>query len=238
MANYNFNISSFFKNSNSGVMGSFDFSEYAAVKNGSYRKLVKAHYKNQNDAISTKKDKTDKTDKSDVVKKYSAVNDRDKTGLTKMKKEADSLKSAASALNDTDLFKETNGSVDMDKITSAVKSFAKAYNSAIDQTGEVSSDSVSTQASFMKNLSKTMSNALSKVGVTVGTDGKMTVDEDTLKKADVKDMKNLFTGKHSYAAQVADHASAISSAALRSASTYSSAGTLNNNLSSMFSDWI
>lgn len=238
MANYNFNISSFFKNSNSGVMGSFDFSEYSAVKNGSYRKLVKAHYKNQSDAIPTKKNKTDKTDKADVTKKYSAVNNTDKTGLTKMKKEADSLKSAASALNDANLFKETNGSVDMDKITSAIKSFAKSYNSAIDQTDEVSSKDVSMQAGFMKSLSKTMSNALSKVGVTVGTDGKMTVDEDALKKADVKDMKNLFTGKHSYAAQVADQASAISSAALRNASTYSSTGALNSNLSSMFSDWI
>ena len=39
-----FNISSFFNNSKPSFMSSFNFSDYASIKNGSYKKLVKAHY--------------------------------------------------------------------------------------------------------------------------------------------------------------------------------------------------
>ncbi|MDO5154901.1 MAG: flagellar filament capping protein FliD [Eubacteriales bacterium] len=223
----NFNISSFFNNFKSDGMSSFNFSEYASIKNGTYRKLVKANYGKQKNMLSTSTDK--KNNKLDAT---------DKTGITKLKTETEELKTAVKAFEKDDLWKQKNGSYDTEKITKAVKSFVNAYNDVVDQSSKVKAKDVSLQTGFMTNLSKTMKNSLSKVGITVEEDGKMSVDEDALKKADMKDVKAVFAGKYSYATQVADKAGAISSAALRSSSTYGSNGSLSSALSGMFNDWI
>ncbi|MDO5157120.1 MAG: hypothetical protein Q4D51_14280 [Eubacteriales bacterium] len=228
----NFNISSFFNNSNSGAFGSFNFAEYASIKNGTYRKLVKANYKMQKSVSS------DKTEKTEDKKKNQKVSTTDTTGMTKLKTEVDSLKTTATDLSKDDLWKQKNGSYDMDKISKAVKDFAKEYNNVIEQTGKVKSKDVSLQTSFMKSLTNTMSNSLSKIGVSVDDDGKMTVDEEALKKANVKDIKSVMSGKYSYAGQVADKASAISSAALRNSGTYGSSGSWSSSLSGMFDQWM
>ena len=94
------------------------------------------------------------------------------------------------------------------------------------------------QTGFMKSLTSTMSKALSKIGVSVSEDGSLSVDEDVLKNANTKDVKSLLSGKYSYASQVADKASAISSAAARSAGTYTQNGTWSNTLSGMFDQWL
>ena len=71
-----------------------------------------------------------------------------------------------------------------------------------------------------------------------GADVRLSVDEEALKKADAKDVKALFSGNHSYASQIANNASAIGSAAVRSSSMYSSNGTLSSSLSGLFDKWI
>ena len=61
MARFNFDISSLFGGFNSNsTFGSFNFSDYASIKNGSYRKLVQSYY--AKDKVDTKKSKTEKTD--------------------------------------------------------------------------------------------------------------------------------------------------------------------------------
>lgn len=223
-----FNISSFFNNSKSNGFGSINFSDYALIKSGSYKKLMKSYYSQQKEA-------TKKTDKTTKKKTNEAT---DTTGLSKMKSEADGLKKAAEAFHQDELWKQKNGKYDMDKLASVVKTFANEYNDVLNQNSKVSSKDVSQQIGFMTSLSKTMSGSLSKVGVTIGADGKMFVDEEALKKADAKNVKSLFSGSYSYASQIAQKASAISSAAVRSASMYSSNGTLSSTLSSLFNKWV
>ena len=223
------NISSFFGNVQTNGMNSFNFGDYAAIKNGSYKKLVKSYFAQQ---------KGDTADKNSTAVKKPAKDTTDQTGLARMKTQADSLKKSADALNEDVLWKQTNGTYDMEKITKAVKDFANEYNDTIDQSAKVSSKEVAQQTGFMTSMTKTMSTALSKVGITVGTDGKMSVDEDELKKSDMKNLKALFSGSSSYAAQMEQKASAISSAALRSSSLYSSSGTLTNTLSGTFEGWM
>lgn len=225
----NFNISSLFGGLNTGAFSSINFSDYASIKNGSYKKLLKSYYGQQKPASTSKTDTTTKKKKTETT---------DNTGLTKMKTEAGELKKAAEAFNKDDLWKQTDGKYDMDKILSAIKKFASEYNDVIDQSAKVSSKEVSQQTGFMTSMSKTMSGSLEKIGVKFGDDGKMSIDEETLKKADAKDLKAMFSGSYSYASQIAQKASAISSAALRSFSIYSSNGTLSSALSGMFNDWI
>lgn len=225
-----FDISSFF-NKSSG-MSAFNYSDYSMIKSGGYKKLMKSYY-NKADNTSVKADKTDKTDRTN--KKTGVV---DTTGLTPMKKQAASLQKTASDITKSDAFKANGGTYDTEKIAGAVNNFVKDYNSTIDQSDKITSKDVTQQVGFMKSMTKTMSKALSQVGITVGDDGKLNVNEETLKNADMKNVKSLFSGSYSYASQIADKASAIGSAVARSSSMYTNSGSSYSSVSSMYSDWI
>lgn len=79
-----FDISAFFGNTKTNHMNSFNFSDYSAIKNGSYGKLLKSYY------ASVKKDST--VSKNDKETNKNPLINTDSTGLSKMKKEADGLK--------------------------------------------------------------------------------------------------------------------------------------------------
>ena len=220
------NASALFSSMNSLSSG-INFGDYNAIRNGSYRKLLKAYYADEKTTTSKGNTTTKKDD-------YTT----DRTGLSLMKKDADELKDSAKALSDSSLWKQTNGSYDMDKITKAVKDFASDYNDVISQSAKVSNKDIAQYKNWMSSMTSTMSKALSKVGVSAGVDGKLTVDEDTLKNADIKNLKSLFSGDTSYASQIEQKASNISSAALRNSSLYSRNGMLSGTLASTFSGWM
>lgn len=236
MAGYNFGA--FFggnnnSNSSNDIFSNFNFSDYSSIKNGSYSKLVKSYYaKNSEKASSVKDDESDKktnTSKLDV---------KDTTGLSKMKRESDELSSSVDSLNDKKLWEMNEGKYDMEKISSAVKSFADNYNNVITQSSKVNNSDVSKQISNMTSMTSTMSKALSKIGITAGSDGKLSVNEDTLKNANIKDIKAMFDGNHSYASQISKYSNDASKAAVNGSSIYSADGKLSSGLSGMFNDWI
>lgn len=230
MKNNNLNISSLLGNQNLfGTASAFNLSDYASVKNGSYGKLMKAYYNEQKPSNAT--------DKSSSVKNKKDVS-VDNSGLTQMKKEADGLKSATEALAKDDLWKQDKGSYNLDKIAGAVKDFVKEYNDVIDQSSKVNSKDIAQSTRYMKSMTDTMSKALSKVGITVETDGKMSLNEDTLKNSNITSLKSLFSGTVSYGSQTSDKAGEISKAALMNSSVYSNKGMLNSTLSGMFNEWM
>lgn len=231
-----FNFGAFFgggaDSSSGGIFGSFNFSDYNSIKNGSYGKLVKSYY--AKDKIDSKKSKTDKTDSKNETSK---IDTKDSTGLSKMKKESDALAKAAEAMDSVDLWTAKNGKYDTDKIADAVKTFAKEYNDTISQASKVNNSEVAKQIENMKNMTSTVSKALSKIGVKADSEGKLTVNEDTLKNANIKDVKAMFDGSHSYAGQIEKLAEDASKAAVNSSSIYSADGSLSSPLSGSFTDW-
>lgn len=227
MRGFNFNISTLFSSlGTNNSFGSFNLSDYASIKNGSYGKLLKSYYSESKKPAASEADKADKPKKK--------VQTEDKTGLSQIKKEADGLKTAAEALGKDELWKNKAGEADMGKITSAIKSFANEYNDVIAQSSKVTSKDVSQSVYYMTSMTGTMSKALSKIGVNVDAGGKLSVDEDVLKKANVSSVKALFGGSGSYGAQIADKASDVSRAAIMSSSVYSSNGSLSSPLDNMF----
>ena len=58
-----------------------------------------------------------------------------------------------------------------------------------------------------------MGKSLSKAGITVGVDGKMSVDEEAFKKADMDTVKNLFGNSGYFGKSVASSAQRIESIA-------------------------
>ena len=97
--NSNIDYSALFGTASNSSVGTANYlSEYASIRNGSYKKLMKAYY--------AKQDTEKLTTKQDTVQKS-----------TLMGSSADSLKVAADKLNDSELFDK-----DDDTIVKAVKS--------------------------------------------------------------------------------------------------------------------
>lgn len=234
MKELNSNISSLL--GSLGAQSPIDLNQYASIKNGSYRKVVKAYYAEQKAEVS--KAKSSSSSAASKTKNSSKKETVDTTGLSKMKSDADGLKTSAEALKGDDIWKKTDGAFDVEKIASGVKAFADGYNAAVSQVQKVNSKEVAESAKFMTNLTGTMSNALAKIGVSVGVDGKMTVDEEAFKKADMNKVKALFNGEHSYGAEIAEKANDISKATVMNSSTYNKNAAQTSALAGLFEGWV
>ena len=82
----------------------------------------------------------------------------------------------------------------------------------------------------MPRQKKGQSEALQKVGITVDSNGKLVIDEETLKNADKKELKDLFQGENSVAGKVADKsiyigANAAADQYVDSCANYTAGGT-------------
>lgn len=246
MAGFNFNLFGTGYGNSSGNWMSNLLSltgDYNSIRNGTYHKLMKAYY-SDNASSAVKKVAGDKTkDKTTTDKK-----------VVEAKSEADALKKSADALTTSgskSLFikkeiettdKETGEktkTLDYDRkaITSAIKSFVKDYNSAIDAGSDVDNTSILQKTLSMTKITNSYSNMLSKVGISIEKGNKLEIDEEKLNEADISTLKSLFNGSTSYASQIGYKASQISSAAVSATSNsslYSSNASYNKNYSSIF----
>lgn len=220
-----------------------NLAEYASIKSGAYGKALKAYYaKNSTSKVSGSNSNDSKTKETKSSKLYK---DTAKQALSEIKNDASDLYSAANKLTTTgskslfnkkditttneDGTKTTKNDYDRNAIYSAVKNFAKEYNSLIDSaSSNAAGKNTSRTLSSMMSLTDVFKNQLEKVGITVESSGKLTVDEETFKKADMLKVKGLFNGANSYASNVGGYASTIGSNAssdLNYGKTYTASGS-------------
>lgn len=187
-------------------------SDYASIKNGSYGKLMKAYY--GKDASSSV---------SKLTSSKIANGKDDSKALTDVQGKAGDLKKAAESLLKTgedslfaqkdiektaeDGTKTTEKGYDKDAIYKAVSKFVDSYNSVIKSAGNSNSQSIVNAANNMVNSSASNAKMLSKVGISVGLDGTLSIDEASFKKADMKTVENMFGTKGSFAYGVQTRAS-------------------------------
>ena len=233
-------LSGFFGNSNTNQSqsiwssgsdsGSTILSDYASIKNGTYKKLAKKYYASEGA-------KSEADAKAEEKK------------LTLTKNGSESLSSSVKALMSKSLFEkkkisskdektgETSEKEDYDweAITKAVKSFVDDYNSVITDAADTNHNGVLRNTLHMTSATKANSKLLSEVGITIGKDNKLTVDEDKLKEADINKLKTLFNGSGSFADRISTMSDAITKAISNSATTYNNSGSsLPSAFSSMF----
>lgn len=116
-----------------------------------------------------------------------------------------------------------------DSTKDTVKKFADSYNKTMDSLEKSDSANALQKGVSLVNITKAYSRTLARIGLRVGSDNRLTVDEDKLAKASEGDLKALFNGNYSYATKVADKASYISRAAGLSAQvSYNNKGQTNN----------
>lgn len=133
---------------------------------------------------------------------------------------------------------------DKDKLLSNVKNFVEDYNTTVDSLQKSESVDALKKGVYMTNTAKAYSSALGRIGLRVGTDNKITLNEDTLKNADTNAVKLLLGGTYSFTSKAADKANQISKAANLKAQVvnYNQEGKFDFgtmlSLSSMFSEKI
>lgn len=210
----NTNNSPFF--SNTSLLG-----DYSMIKSGVYKKLLTAYY----DQTDTKE-----TDSSDNSTK-DVADSTEKAKLLNTKSDAATLKEAADALSASSLYRSTgkdeagNAEYDREKITTAVKDYVSAYNEYLDSSSNVESTTVLNKTLSMVKKTARNENLLKEVGITVGADNKLVLDEEKLSKASVSTLSSLFSGNSSYGDEISEMAS-------ESYRLANSAAYTNNNASS------
>lgn len=199
-------------------------SDYASIKNGSYKKVMKAYCAKQ---------EAEKSSVSgDTAQKLKLIGSS-----------ADALKKSVEALNgpalwekkkitqkDEETGEETETEdYDWEAITKAVKSFADNYNSVVEQTGSSDTKSVLQNAVWMTDMTEKTQKLLSKIGLNVGKGNKLELDEEELKKANINTLKTTFSGHGSFADRVSRKAGSISRAASSAAAAAKARATYTKN---------
>lgn len=200
--------SSLLSGAGSGSSGGFDGSslltDYAAIKNGSYGKMMKSYYA---------KLKTEEGEEDE------------KTSASKTKKVKDSSSaSAASALYKSasklgTLNYDDHSEENVQKITDAVSSFIKDYNSLMKSGAKSDNSTVQKQTDALYNSYYSNYKLFAKIGITMNSDRTLSLDEDSFKKGFTDDsgragtVKTLFGGIGSFADKAVDRASRIYRAA-------------------------
>lgn len=184
-----------------------NYADYATIRGGSYFKLMRAYYSDSDAA-------------SKLVSKNSTATSKDETKtLAKVEDASDDLKEAADALLDKgskSVFRQVtttdeNGKVtrgyDTDAIYKKVDEFVKSYNSLVSSASDANSSGILTSVSSMVRATEANEKMLDKLGITIGEDNKLSIDEDTFKKADMNIVKSMFNSTGSYGYQVSAKAS-------------------------------
>ena len=178
--------------------------EYNSIRSGSYGKLLSAYYKKMNSGDSA----------TEAIQKENA--NRQLVGGN-----ASSLKSAAKTLSKVD-FSDTSDA-GKEKSLKAVKDFISAYNSVIDTADDVNSKSILRNAVWMTNITSKSSGLLNELGITVGKDNKLTLDETKFGNANNSTKSALFNGRQGFAEKMVYKASQMTNSSAEKASYTASA---------------
>ena len=98
----------------------------------------------------------------------------------------------------------------MDKAFEAAQAFVDSYNELYSGTRGSGNSTVSGKSEFIANMTTAYSGKLAKVGISIGSDGKLSVDKDTFKGASEDELNEVFGKKNSYASFMSTQASAVS----------------------------
>lgn len=248
MAGSYYGISSGFFNTSSSTSSSSSsyLSDYANIRSGSYSKLMKAYYGGSSGAASLVGSSTTNT---------STAQEQKSQALT-VRDDAQALKESALALEETgnkSIFNKKTVTAkdgtqtqeyDKDSIYKAVSSFVDDYNSLVGNAKESSNNSIVSATSNLAGNTKANKNLLSDIGITIGSDNKLSINQTKFKAADVSTVKSLFNGTGSYAYGAAFSASqmynqSVSQLAQLAGSSYSNSGTYNYSYSgSLYSSFL
>lgn len=206
--NNNSNNSLFSSLTNSS--STFSLAEYGLIRSGAYRRVVKSYYgSTKNTGILSAEEKN--------ANKIAA--NESMTTKTQANNLKDSITSITSNLDKIFKTKEEDGKTvfDSEEALKSVKDFVSKYNELIDTVSESDDNTILRNGVWMTGEMSAYSKALSEVGITIGSDNKLSLNETDFEEADVSNLKTLF-GNNSYS---------LAGSIISKATTIASQSTLN-----------
>ncbi len=179
--------------------------DYALIQNGAYKKLLNAYY--------NKKD-TEQTAEQKAEKLRLTTASADASGLGQ---EVNKLLNIAVNENNRETIKEN------------LKSVIERYNAVIDSASSVDDTSVLRQALWMTQDTSALAVSLSDIGISVGTNNKLTLDENKFDTARLSSIKTLTEGRNSFIGKLSDRSAMMSGAASKAVSGSSAKSLYKNN---------
>lgn len=173
------------------------FSDWASLKNGSYARLTKKYYGNQNSTSSTSRTSTGRT--SNIIDKL--IEEKKNPTVSKQAQEANSnlttgigsLKNSVATLQKKDTYTADNDKTASDKVVSALKDYVSNYNDVVKSAKQSTmSNKTSLVASAMKSTSANK-DKLAEIGITVNANGTLQLSEGKAKSTDVSKVQDLFS---------------------------------------------
>lgn len=208
-----FGTSSNSSNSTSNLLG-----DYAMIKNGTYTKLLKKYYA-ENPV------QRDENGKPSIASSKAADATKD---LLSVKNSANKTSEAAAKLASTDTSKTSR-----EDLLKSAKNFVENYNSMLDDLDNIESVTLLQNAVWLTKQTSANANVLSAVGIKIGADNKLSMDDKVFNEANDSAIKSAFSGSNSVIRSIAQRATQIYSmagtqAVLNSkASSYNSSGAYN-----------
>ncbi len=188
------------------------FSERNAIKNGTYKKLLKSYYSSLEEnsgsktSVSKRRGQNNIIDKLLKEKMYPTVSKETQEANTNLTNGISSLKSSISTLQSEKTFEDTeNGKTASEKVVSAMKSYVTNYNNVVTAS---KSSTLSNKTAYVANMMSTTSKfekELGEIGVMLKSDGTLQLDETKLKNADLSKVQKLFSTENiqSYGSTIA-----------------------------------
>jgi len=187
-------------------------SERNAIKNGTYKKLLKSYYSSLEEnsgsktSVSKRRGQNNIIDKLLKEKMYPTVSKETQEANTNLTNGISSLKSSISTLQSEKTFEDTeNGKTASEKVVSAMKSYVTNYNNVVTAS---KSSTLSNKTAYVANMMSTTSKfekELGEIGVMLKSDGTLQLDETKLKDADLSKVQKLFSTENiqSYGSTIA-----------------------------------
>lgn len=197
----------------------------------SYGSTIASRVKFAGGGSSSSTNKTDnKTDTDTDTKKPTT------TGAAGLKTDGEAL--ASSELFSKIKDKDGNETYNVDKILSTAKSFVSNYNKMFDNAESSSNSGVISNLAYIMERTKNNSKKLEEFGFSVDKKGRMKLDEDTFKKADMSKVQDFFKDYGSYIASNASRVDYYMNTNANAANGYTSRASYNIPSISGFSETI
>jgi len=161
--------------------------------------------------------------------------------LTNIKDSTSKLQTSADVLSKTGK-DSVYESKEEDALYNAISSFVTNYNSVLDTAGKSNVSTISQRANMMTNATQSYKNMLAKIGVSVDSNNRLSVNKDAFQAANKDTVKSLFSEDYSYGGRISSYASYMNTKATSEAAkanTYSSTGSYTNNYNtgSIYNDY-
>ncbi len=101
---------------------------------------------------------------------------------------------------------EETGEIDYDAAYTAAESFVKSYNDFVSGIGSSGDSTVSNKDTFVANMTNAYTKRLENAGVSVGSDGTLSIDKEAFNSATASQLDKIFGKEDSFASFMGEQA--------------------------------